>query len=104
MRHVLFLLLLASAHGFDPAPALAGVFALHAVSMLLPYRMPGLLRSLTTSVGAIALVNASLVLAWLVPSTAPAVAAAFGLTYLYGFVVGGWRRRTAAPAVAPHQS
>ena len=93
MRHVLLVLLLADAFSVEPALALGAVFAVHAVSMLLPYRLPGLIRSLTTSVGAIALVNVALILAWLVPYTAPAVAAAFGGTYLYGVVVGGRRRK-----------
>ena len=101
MRHVLFALLLANAFSFDPALALAPVFAVHAVSMLLPYRMPGLIRSYTTSVTAIALVNVALILAWLVPYVAPAVAAAFGATYVYGFVVGGWRRHKTGSTPAP---
>jgi hypothetical protein len=100
MRHLLFVLLLASTFGFDPAPAVAVVFGAHAVSMLLPYRLPGLLRSLARSTAAIAGVNAVLILAWLVPASAPVVAAVFGATYLYGLVVGSWRRLSGATVAA----
>lgn len=96
MRHMLFVLLLTKLLSFDVASVLVVVFALHTVSMLLPYRMPGLIRSRTTSALSIGLVNLVLVVAWLVPYVAPVVAAAFGFTYLYGFVAGGrdWWRAT----------
>ena len=44
--------------------------------MLLPYRMPGLIRSVTKSAFSIGLVNVALVVAWLTPAAAPFVAAA----------------------------
>jgi phosphatidylserine synthase len=89
IRHMFFVLLLARVFSFDVAIVLAAVFTLHAVSMLLPYRMPGLIRSVTKSAFPIGLVNVALVVAWLAPYAAPVVAAGFGFTYLYGFVSGG---------------
>ena len=59
--------------------------------MLEPYRMPWLIRSLTTSATAIGLLNAALIVAWLVPSTTPLIAAAFILTYLSSFAWGAVR-------------
>jgi len=53
IRHMFFVLLLARVFSFDVAIVLAAVFTLHTVSMLLPYRMPGLIRSLTKSAFAI---------------------------------------------------
>ena len=91
MRHMLFVLLLEKAFSFDGVNVLAVVFAVHTVSMLLPYRMPGLIRSVAKSAFFIGLVNVALVGAWLVPYAAPAVAGAFGSTYLYGFSWGGYK-------------
>jgi hypothetical protein len=69
--------------------------ALNAVSMLVPYPMPHLIRSRTKSVIGIALVNASLAIAWLVPVTAPVLALCYWLPYLYSLISGGarWLRR-----------
>jgi phosphatidylserine synthase len=89
IRHMFFVLLLARVFSFDVAIVLAAVFTLHTVSMLLPYRMPGLIRSVTKSTFPICLVNVALVVAWLAPYAAPVVTAGFGFTYLYGFVSGG---------------
>jgi len=80
IRHMFFVLLLAKIVPFDAAIALAVVFTLHTVSMLLPYRMPGLIRSVAKSAFSIGLVNVALVVAWLAPYAAPVVAAAFGST------------------------
>lgn len=88
-RHMLFILLLSQIFGFTPAPLLIAAFVLHTVSMLVPYRMPWLIRSLTKSATAIALVNISLVVAWLVPHATPLIAAAFLLSYLLSFAWGG---------------
>ena len=95
MRHMLFVLLLEKAFSLDGGNVLAAVFAMHAVSLLLPYRMPGLIRSVTKSAFSIGLVNVALVGAWLAPYAAPVVAGAFGSTYLYGFIWGGakWFRK-----------
>ncbi len=95
VRHILFILLLSRIFGFAPAPLLIAVFALHAISLLVPFRMPWLMRSLTKSATAIGLLNVALVVAWLVPLTAPLIAAAFLLSYLLSFAWGGigWIRR-----------
>ena len=97
IRHMLLTLLLARTFSFDVAIVLAVLFPLHAVSMLLPYRMPWLIRSVTKSAFSIGLVNVALIVAWLVPYAAPVVALAFGSTYLYGFVFGGLKWFKAAP-------
>ena len=91
MRHMLFVLLLEEAFSFEGASVLAVVFALHTVSMLVPYRMPGLIRSVTKSAVSIGLVNVALVVAWLAPQATPVVAGAFGSTYLYGLMFGGYK-------------
>ncbi len=87
VRHLLFILLLSNDYEFNPAPILIVTFALHAVSMLAPFRMPYLIRSLTNTATAISLVNAALVVAWLVPDTRLVIAACFVISYLYSF---GW--------------
>jgi len=89
IRHIFFVLLMAQIFGFEPSSILIAVFALHTVSMLAPFRMPYLIRSLTKSAIAIALVNVTLLVAWLVPFTAPVIALVFFVTYLYSLVVGG---------------
>lgn len=89
MRHLLFVLLLAQLFGFQPDIYLLFLFLLHAVSMIVPYRMSGLIRGQAKSVMAVALVNVALVTAWFIPVVAPLVAVAFGATYLYAFVKGG---------------
>ena len=97
VRHMFFILLLARIFDFAPAPLLIVVFVLHTVSMLVPFRMPWLIRSLTKSATAICLVNVSLVAAWLVSYAPPLIAeafvtpiaAAFLLGYLLSFAWGG---------------
>lgn len=89
IRHMFFVLLLERIFDFDVAIVLAAVFTLHSLSMLAPFRLPWLIRSLSKSALSIGLVNVALVVAWLAPPTAPVVALAFGLTYMYGFVRGG---------------
>ncbi len=89
VRHMFFILLLSQIFGFASAPLLIAVFALHAVSLLAPFRMPWMMRSLTKSATAIVLLNVSLVVAWLVPYAAPLIAASFLLSYLLSFAWGG---------------
>jgi phosphatidylserine synthase len=101
MRHLLFVLLLVKSYEFNLAPVLIATFALHAVSMLAPFPMPYLIRTLTKSATAISLVNVALVIAWLVPITTPAIAACFVIGYLYSFGSGcfKWlRQRKSASA------
>ncbi|MGY8768111.1 MAG: hypothetical protein ACKVH8_06750 [Pirellulales bacterium] len=57
MRHILFVLLLTPIFDIPPIPLLSVVFVLHSISMLVSYRMPWLLRSLTKSATAIGLLN-----------------------------------------------
>ena len=108
VRHMFFILLLAHVFDFTPAPLLTVTFVLHTVSMLAPYRLPWLIRSLTKSATAVGLVNVSLVVAWLVVCHASQLiaatvvsltAAAFLLSYLVsfawggiGWIKGGWHR------------
>jgi phosphatidylserine synthase len=95
MRHLLFAVLLAPTLDFDPELVLIAVFLLHSVSMLVPYRMPALIRVQAKSATAVGLVNVALLAAWLTPVVALPVAAAFTATYLYSFIVGAtqWIRR-----------
>ncbi len=88
VRHVFFVLLIAQIFSFEPPSILIAVFALHTVSMLVPFRMSYLIRGLTKSAIAIGLVNVALLAAWLVPYTAPVIAVSFFVTYLFSFVVG----------------
>jgi phosphatidylserine synthase len=83
IRHALFVILLAEIFGFSPIPYLTVVILLNTMTMLLPYRLPYLIRSMTKSARAISLVNVVLVVAWLVPHTTPYIAIAFFSTYLY---------------------
>ncbi len=98
IRHIFFVLLVAQMFGFDPTPYLIVAFVLHAVSMLVPFKMPYLIRSLTKSAVAIGMVNVALLVAWLLPRAAPVVAASFVVTYLASFAVGGIRWLRAANA------
>lgn len=88
IRHVFFILLLATIYGFEPMPYLIVTCVLHTVSMHVPFKMPYLIRSLTKSPFAIGMVNVALLVAWLVPSTAAAIAASFFVTYLVSFITG----------------
>ena len=88
VRHLLFILLLSNEYQLNPAPFLIATFALHAVSMLAPIRMPYLIRSLTKSATAIGLVNIALAVAWLIPETTLVIAGCFVSSYLYSFGSG----------------
>jgi phosphatidylglycerophosphate synthase len=95
MRHILLVLTATSYLGWESQPFLLAVFTLNAISMLVPYPMPHLIRSRTTTATGIALVNGSLILAWLVPMTAPVLVLCYLLPYLYSLIAGGagWLRR-----------
>ena len=94
MRHMLFMLLLVPTLGLEPELVLTIVFLLHSTSMLVPYKMSALIRAQTKSATVVGLINVSLLAAWLVPIMTLPIAAAFIITYLYSFVVGGgqWLR------------
>jgi hypothetical protein len=98
IRHILFVLLVAQIFGFDPTPYLSATCILHAVSMLVPFKMPHLIRRLAKSAVAIGAVNVALLVAWLLPSAAPVVAVLFVATYLASFAAGGirWLRKADA--------
>ena len=89
IRHILFVLLLTPIFDLNASLLLSAVFILHAISLNVPYQMPYLIRSITKSATAICLVNAALVIAWLLPFAAPFIAACFILTYLYSFTYRG---------------
>ena len=88
IRHIMFVLLLAQNFSSSPVPFLIAVFAIHAVSMLVPFGMPYQIRSLAKSPIAIIVVNMALVMAWLIPLATPVIAAGFIAAYLYSFVLG----------------
>ncbi len=95
MRHMLLVLLAANYFEFAPAPILITVTLLNSISMLSPFQMPYMIRSLAKSATAIGLVNVSLLMAWLVPFTTPIIAFCFFASYLYSFPAGGiqWFKR-----------
>jgi phosphatidylserine synthase len=86
IRHMFFVLLLAQIFEFSAAPYLIAVFLLHPVSMLVPYKLPYLIRGMTKSAIAIGLVNVALLVAWLVPFTTVFIAAGFVISYLYSLI------------------
>ena len=92
IRHLLFVLLLANIFSFSPVPYLSVVFLFHIVSMLVPFHMPYQIRSLAKSAFAISMVNVALLVAWLIPSATPIVAACFFGAYLFSLSVGAVRQ------------
>ena len=96
MRHLLLLTILQQSFGFDITPYLVAAYLLNSASMLVPFAMPHLLRSMAKSATPILAVNLALALACFVPVTAPFIAAAFFGTYLYSFGLGGVRRLRSA--------
>lgn len=93
MRHMLFTLLLAGQFDFPAQYVLIPMFLLHAVSMLVPFTMPALLRSRMKAATLVGIINVALVAAWLLPAATPVIAAAFIGSYLYAFAAGAghWR-------------
>jgi len=89
MRHMLFVLLLTQMYDVDPGLYLILVFILHAVTMMVPFKLKIMIRGLASTATAVALVNVALVVAWLIPATTAFISAAFISTYLYSFIVGG---------------
>jgi len=90
IRHVFFVLLVSKIAECNPTPYLIAAFLLHSVSMLAPFKMPYMIRSLTKSATSIGIVNGALLVAWLLPSTSPFIAAAFVAAYLASFTAGGF--------------
>jgi len=106
MRHMLFVLLLTHILEVDPGLYLVLIFMLHSITMVAPFKLPVLLRSLAKTATAVTFVNLTLVAAWLIPTVTPFIAAAFITTYLYSFVVGGrqWLRARRNQACVPRYS
>jgi F0F1-type ATP synthase membrane subunit a len=94
MRHLLLLTVFQLSFGFDITPFLISTFLLNSVSMLVPFAVTHLVRSMAKSATAILGINLALALACIVPVTAPYIAAAVFGTYLYSFAAGGvrWHR------------
>ena len=86
MRHLLLALLTANYFEFAPEPLLITVILLNSISMLSPFPMPYLIRTLTKSATAIGFVNVALLVAWLIPIAAPAIAFCFFATHLYSLI------------------
>ena len=82
VRHTLFVLLLAHIFEFYAPPYLIAAFLIHSVTMLMPYSVPYLIRSMTKSVLAISLLNLSLMVAWQFPSTTAVIASGFVISFL----------------------
>jgi len=91
VRHMLFIILLAEFYGFDATLFLLAAFILHTITMLAPLPMPYLLRSMTRSAGAVAMINLALISAWLLPMSTVAIAAGFFATYMFSFVAAALR-------------
>jgi phosphatidylglycerophosphate synthase len=91
MRHLLLVLLTAQYFEFAPDPLLITVTLLNSISMLSPFPMPYLIRCLTKSATAIGFVNASLLVAWLIPITSFIIALCFFTTHLYSLISGSAR-------------
>jgi phosphatidylserine synthase len=89
MRHLLFVLLLTAIFEVSAEPYLIFISMVHAITMLVPFKLTLLIRGLAKNVTQVVLVNVSLVTAWLLPLTAPFIAAAFVTTFLYSFVADG---------------
>ena len=98
MRHILFTLLLAGQIDFSPEYVLMAVFLIHAVSMLLPYKMPHPIIDRAKSAAMLGLVNAALLAAWLIPTVTPIISTAFLVAYLYSFFVGSITRGKVLPS------
>ncbi|HEX19839.1 MAG TPA: hypothetical protein ENG78_03345 [Acidiferrobacteraceae bacterium] len=89
MRHMLFVLLLTQMFDVDPGLYLVLIFLLHSVTMMAPFKLTVMIRGLAKNATAVTFVNVALVVAWLIPVTTPFIAAAFIITYLYSFIIGG---------------
>ncbi len=89
MRHMLFILLLTQIYAVNPGVYLILIFLLHSITMIMPFKLPILIRDLSKTATATLFLNMTLVAAWLIPAVTPLIAAAFIGTYLYSLVVGG---------------
>jgi phosphatidylserine synthase len=91
MRHLLFLLLLDRAYQVDVSTLVVITLLAHAMTMVAPFPMPYLLRTMATTTAPILLINVALVGASLLPGAIVPVATAFWASYLVTLVVSGAR-------------
>jgi phosphatidylglycerophosphate synthase len=91
MRHLLFLLLLDRAYHVDVSALVVLTLLAHAVTMVVPFPMPYLLRTMAKTTAPIFLINVALVGAALLPWAILPVATAFWASYLVTLVVSGVR-------------
>jgi phosphatidylglycerophosphate synthase len=82
MRHLFLALVAERVLGQDLTPVVTALFVAHAFTLVAPFPMPYLVRTLARTPGQIALVNASLVAAWLWPPALAAAIAAYGGSYV----------------------
>ena len=82
VRHVFFILLLSERFAFGATPYLILAFALNAITMSVPWKLPYMIRSMTKTPIMIGMVNLALWVAWMIPITMPVIATAFIGTYL----------------------
>ena len=84
---------------YDPSTVfcLCWVFLIHSISMVLPYPMPHFIIDRASSPILLTFVNVSLVIAWLLPITAPIIAMVFVIAYINSLIVGlvGWWNKLA---------
>jgi phosphatidylserine synthase len=104
VRHVFFILLATNLLSLAASPFLIAAFFLHVVSMLMPYRLPWLLRSMTKTATSIALLNLALLIAWLVPAATLPIAGAFVFSFLcsLGMAAATWLRPILRPPRLVH--
>ncbi len=91
MRHLLFVLLLAELYGCSPEPYLVIAFLANAVTMLIPFKLPFVIRTLANRATKVVLVNIALVVAWLWADATGLIAFVFIAGYLLSCWVG-WSR------------
>jgi phosphatidylglycerophosphate synthase len=91
MRHLLFLVLLDRGFKVDVSMLVVITLLAHAVTMVIPFPMPWLLRTMAKTTAPILLINVALVGAALAPWAILPVAIAFWASYLVTFVVSGAR-------------
>ncbi len=93
MRHLFLILLLEQVYQVELAWAAGALMVLNTVSMLVPFRLPNLIRSRTTTTSGVLLVNVALVVAWRLPPALPIVAILFLGAYLWCLGVETYRWR-----------
>jgi phosphatidylglycerophosphate synthase len=83
MRHLLFLVLLDRGQHVEVSTLVIVTLLAHSVTMVVPFPMPWLLRTLAKTTVPILLINVALVAAWLRPEAILPVAIPFWASYLH---------------------